>query len=552
MGRPRLMTDEMEHLLWEDVDKRRGIDSLWLTDFDQAYSELQALWVTKGFLNNLTGRQIKNFFGSASTRHTKSRCRTSDLFLKGTTLLKPKSTSTDHADEKRKVTSTQIPAHSSPWPAYLNARSGSHAIARKIRSAGHIAEKPCAPYAAAIVRSVASQQVDVKRVALQPMLRVDLKLTFQSASHTTEKEKDATHDRTDILGEAENRSELAVALDEPSPWDEDGLNHEIPPRTGTTASVVSPFSRGMGRIRDLMAVDPETFSPRDEELVQLRNKAIQSITSAAEHMIGQERWKRHPQFWEAVRYHQSFNLLKRMYGTGSSAEELLERAENLSQQSLTSVKVTLQALIGVAVYEWVFEARHESLSMLPHGSLAGADGGKTRESFAELLKFEHSEHDLIFGQLVSNAYPEFHEHLVLKSKFLFVQQKFRPERFATELACRLSSALKAFLDENLWIWGPEAVNDWIEDLKKVFTAALRLKAQTSLEAEQFIYRWPRANDPMDNGLMEIHRDSPNTDPRDLVHFALFPALLRVKEERDPDYRRIEELVFRAVVLRQGR
>ncbi|KAL8950371.1 MAG: hypothetical protein Q9222_003588 [Ikaeria aurantiellina] len=155
------------------------------------------------------------------------------------------------------------------------------------------------------------------------------------------------------------------------------------------------------------------------------------------------------------------------------------------------------------------------------------------------------------GKLLSDAYPELYRQLVLKSKFLFVQEDLRPERFATELACRFSGAVKAFLEDNMWKWTPEAVNIWIKDPEQVFTTALWLKAQTSLEAKQFTFRWPRAGERFDDDLMEMDKENPMILPSGLVHFTLFPAMLRVKEERGTVYRRTEESVLRAVVLRQG-
>ena len=84
-----LMTDQMRHLLWDYVDDQKGDDSLWLTDFDEAYAAICAKWQAHGH-NKLSRRQLYIFFRNTAQRRCNTRCSRDDFFTEGTLLLKPR------------------------------------------------------------------------------------------------------------------------------------------------------------------------------------------------------------------------------------------------------------------------------------------------------------------------------------------------------------------------------------------------------------------------------------------------------------------------------
>lgn len=85
---PTLMTDEMRHLLWANVDDHKGEDSLWLTDFDEAYAGICATWQAHGY-TELGQKQLRTFFNHIARRQCNTMSTVDEIFAKGTMLLKP-------------------------------------------------------------------------------------------------------------------------------------------------------------------------------------------------------------------------------------------------------------------------------------------------------------------------------------------------------------------------------------------------------------------------------------------------------------------------------
>lgn len=121
--------------------------------------------------------------------------------------------------------------------------------------------------------------------------------------------------------------------------------------------------------------------------------------------------------------------------------------------------------------------------------------------------------------------------------------------YARDLALEMNGALRAFIRENSGQWEDAAINKWLKHLTTACEYALKLKLQTSLQPEDFEFRWPRSGEPFDLRWMEAARENP-MNSIDEVHFALMPALLRKQEVTDRVVDFPELPVFHAVVLQQ--
>ena len=83
-----LMTDQMRHLLWANVDEQKGANSLWLTEFDKAHAAICAKWQAHGD-TELSRTQLRSLFYPTARRQCITICSRDDIFREGTILLKP-------------------------------------------------------------------------------------------------------------------------------------------------------------------------------------------------------------------------------------------------------------------------------------------------------------------------------------------------------------------------------------------------------------------------------------------------------------------------------
>lgn len=125
------------------------------------------------------------------------------------------------------------------------------------------------------------------------------------------------------------------------------------------------------------------------------------------------------------------------------------------------------------------------------------------------------------------VYPELHKQILRKSHHTYIASTLDLSTFVTDLSSRFSDAIRPFLFLNLGPMTTTSVVNWRISLQNVFKAALRLKCQTQLPGQEFVFHWPRADERFDGRIMEVESASTfGNDVAGKVKVALFPALVR--------------------------
>ena len=136
------------------------------------------------------------------------------------------------------------------------------------------------------------------------------------------------------------------------------------PALGIQPTLASPegmvLDRIFGNIETLMGEDPKSYLPKDTELRSLREDISSKIDSSVTTWLATSNTGR-PQFLEAVRNPASFQLLRRIYSTGNKEEMMFKIARMSFEYPIDTGKV-LRAMMGAAVFEWVFEGHHRWLT----------------------------------------------------------------------------------------------------------------------------------------------------------------------------------------------
>lgn len=146
-------------------------------------------------------------------------------------------------------------------------------------------------------------------------------------------------------------------------------------------------------------------------------------------------------------------------------------------------------------------------------------------------------------------YPELHEQILRKSKYIFVNERLDLNVFVAELSDRLNGALRPFLGTNLSTINSETHTEWRNNLDKIFLSALRLKAKVMLGTQQFSFVWPRAEETFNFTTMRTENRI-NTGTVGKVHMALFPALVQNLDTGIVQDRSKERIIFPAFVILQ--
>ena len=426
-----LMTDQMEHLLWANIDDQKGDNSLWITDFDEAHAAICAKWQARGY-NKLSRRQLYRFFYNTAQTRCNTRCSHNDIFTEGTVLLKP-TYRLRALPVPITPTTVNVSSNYSISVAIPTTPVGSVRRERKMKI-GQLANFPCAACSMAGRECVITAcdscchgcTIDKRKarrdrsdVSPRPALRKktkDMKLAgssrrqdyiFQAFPAPVLIYLSGSQSSTSsITGNAQSRaytSQQSIHPSRPQSIDEGD------PLTVDNRSAAVPNTFGSNPIQSLESLiseDHDSFLPNNGLLDKLHEETLLKISAVVSKIIGVTQYSRggQPQFLLTAHSSQSFLLLKRICGTRPmSPQELVHQIVAKQMQSMESpigIATALQALIGAAVFEWVFQA---SQSSSPGSAQDTAQTGIDPTGLVAPLFFQKHEYCSTLEKLLSDG-----------------------------------------------------------------------------------------------------------------------------------------------------
>ncbi|KAL8656699.1 MAG: hypothetical protein Q9226_002584 [Calogaya cf. arnoldii] len=359
----------------------------------------------------------------------------------------------------------------------------------------------------------------------------------QRDESSADEEEDSGYGKSKVDAQTQPRRQTPQNIDE--------IDHPVlSPPSVEAFRAATPAVINMRRLHSLNALLPkgrDSLAPQDEVLRKLHHEAFSKIRTIVVEVIEATHIDRGRQahFSLAVDSSQSFPLIECLFGTGmTSPEELMLRIYTdrvQSKQYPVSVGVALVALVGAAVFKWVFRPSQSSSPAVPAHTKAAVRTEFNREHdshFLEPLFSELKNCGSIYMRLVSERLPELHDQLILESKCLAIEQGFDSKTHATTLASHTCEVLSAFLKENLPDLDQMARVQFEQGLKEVFILSLQLKAQTCLDPTASGFLWPCAEAPFDSSAMTTYDGFPHRS-NTLIRFTIFPALTRVNKDTSP-------------------
>ena len=153
--------------------------------------------------------------------------------------------------------------------------------------------------------------------------------------------------------------------------------------------------------------------------------------------------------------------------------------------------------------------------------------------------------------------PDFLDRLTQKMKYDYIQTlRYTPpdlEKYPKSLSCDLLAAMIPFLQGNLTISDDHsALVAFRESLSEVFSEALKLMHQQSLQAEELSFKWVDANVPFDPKLMKEKQEVSSANPKEpkTVQVCLSPALVKTNKWRLSSGNAEKMVVYPALVSLQ--
>lgn len=183
-------------------------------------------------------------------------------------------------------------------------------------------------------------------------------------------------------------------------------------RSLDATQAAAPKTFGTHRVESLDALMPEDhrlFLPNDEMLDKFHNETVFKISAVVNKIMGATQNSRggQPRFLLTVHSSQSFPLLECMFGTRPmSPEGLIHQIVAKQMQSMKSpigVGTALRALIGAAVFEWVFQASQSSSPVVPASAQDAALNGIEHTSVVAPLYFQKREYSSTLEKLLSDG-----------------------------------------------------------------------------------------------------------------------------------------------------
>ncbi|KAL8768757.1 MAG: hypothetical protein Q9209_005045, partial [Squamulea sp. 1 TL-2023] len=339
MGKLRLLEEGMSEVLWANVDLNKGQDSIWLTDFRRACARLNDEWEDRGFPARSTD-QLAGLFSNASKRDCKNgRYTKSQLLAAGSQLLRPGCTS---------------------GPVRPNLPSSALAHNDQLAQS----DRP--------IVDINSRRIEPIRSKLRP----------------------STGTQDQAHGQARYQSRDTL--------DPLAMDHSAPGAINTFARR-STIARRFEKLDAIMLEGRDSFLPSNEPLAKIHDEILSKTRAVVDTIedVVPARQNRHLQLLQAGHSLQSFQLLRRIYGDGTSTpEDLIAKIVVGQLQSIQfpiGVGVTLRALVAAAVFEWVFQASAPS----PTDPRPAHTSNKQIEGFLKSLSFGEREYSKVLEDTLS-------------------------------------------------------------------------------------------------------------------------------------------------------
>lgn len=351
-----LMTDQMKHLLWANVDDQKGDDSLWLTDFDKAHAAICAKWQAHG-QTQLSRTQLRLLFHNTAKRQCITICSRNDIFREGTILLKPpyRSTVLPAATTQSIMKTSTIPT---AMPASPFGASGDGSAVRRERTTkiGQLANFPCAACSIAkrdcIITAFDSCchdcTIDKRKASARPAPRKKIQAMKIAGSQSSISSTTGNGQSRAYTPQQSIHPSRPQSIDEVDPLAVDNRSAAVPNAFG---------SRPVQSLESLISEDHDSFLPNNGMLSKLHDETLFKISAVVNKITGATQYSRggQPQILLTAHSSQSFSLLKRVFGTRPvSPQELIHQIVAKQMQSMESpigIGIALQALIGAAIFE---------------------------------------------------------------------------------------------------------------------------------------------------------------------------------------------------------
>ncbi|KAL8764841.1 MAG: hypothetical protein Q9209_007852 [Squamulea sp. 1 TL-2023] len=457
-------------MLWRNVEKHKGKNSHWIKNPDQAYNEMCAEWKAGQLWDKdkpISQKQLAQLFINMGQRSCHERRSKNDLYEHGSTLLRSGYHRSTNQEE---------------------AGSGQAAIIKEDRN----------------VAQVAFPHPKRRKVS--------------SKMSQTRPGRDSN-----VSEDALRRSPRAPSTDSSNIF---RFGHE----TSTPLSKV--LGQELRRLHSLMQKGHTPLLPDDSRVHGLFYNTKNAIGSAVTILIRTTGYDggRRAIFWEGILSPDSRSLLERIFGEVISPGELHRTIANIESEPMGSgirFSEALQALIGAALFEWVFRIRYLAEPSAPVGSNAASQKERQESVRPMLFPFQaRNQHDIVMD-VITKGFPNIFQRLLHERTSRLAEKDFDPQTHAEGLAKRLSRTLRAFIEENLRMTLDERMEKaWVDDLQEVFIPALKLKAQTAPHHDAFSFVWLQAGDEFNPAHMNAFgRDGQNASGG-TVKFSLYPELLR--------------------------
>ncbi|KAL8782809.1 MAG: hypothetical protein Q9213_005088 [Squamulea squamosa] len=474
----KLLNDAQMELLWRNVDMHKGKNSQWITNPDQAYDEMCAEWKAAQLWNEdkpISQKQLARLFVNMGHRFCYETRSKYDLYEHGSILLR----SCDRRSSDQEV-----------------AGSGQAANTSEGRNVAQVA------FPHSKRRKISSKMPQTSR-------RIVSNATEDALRRSP---RDPSTESSNIFR----------------------LGHETPP------PLSKPLGQELRKFHTLIQRGHTTLLPDDSRVHGLFYETTNAVRSAVTNFMRTTGYDggRRTIFWDGILSRDCRPLLERMFGDVLSPGELHRRISDIESEPMESGIIfsdALRALIGVALFEWVFRIRYLAEPSDLVFSNHAPQNERQESARPTLFPFQsRKQHDILMD-VITKDFPDIFQRLLHERTSRLAEKDFDPPTHAEGLARRLSQALQSFIEENLRLVLDERMEKaWIDDLQKVFVHALKLKALTAPHRDAFSFMWPQAGDEFDPAHMNAFgRDGQNASGGTVI-FALYPELLRSDGRSEAD------------------
>ena len=125
------------------------------------------------------------------------------------------------------------------------------------------------------------------------------------------------------------------------------------------------------------------------------------------------------------------------------------------------------------------------------------------------------------------GFPDLHQEVVRKSRFLLVQQGMDLAHSSRHVAYRFIDTITPFLKRNLYEPQDSSIKAWNSHLRAIFEKGLKLSLYGLLLDTEVRYRWPGFNESFDRNTMKIVGIT-RTGDNARVRISCFPAIVTAK------------------------